>query len=62
MLVDDEIRDTCKRLISSDNEADVTSLARQLRLLLSQWTQEVRSQVRILPMLETQPNRKKKAA
>jgi hypothetical protein len=59
--IEDEIRLLCGRLIVSDDPAEIRVLGQQLRWILHQWLQEARSQIRVLPLLNTKANRKKAA-
>jgi hypothetical protein len=61
MQTEDEIRDLCKRLIASEDEAQIRFLANRLRALIHQAVEDARSQAACLPMLETAPQRKKAA-
>ena len=53
MASEDEIRQLCARLIECDDDAEIRVLADQLRRQMHRRIEEARSQISVLPLLDS---------
>ena len=61
MHADDAILNISRRLLESQDEAEIMALAEELRRLLHECVESARLRVRVLPLLDEAPKRKKAA-